>query len=110
MIQADVTDSKAKAGIWFSEQKGFKSKQKKVMECIASKVDWIKLPGAILAISQKPHGIVVIAPNPSLPGIIVLADGTTKSNTEALQRRYTKLIEECTKSLSIATEKTETKN
>lgn len=101
LLIGEVAKSSSKAGIWFGEANAFKSRQKKILTELQDQIDWLKLPNAILAISQDPHGIVVIAPNPSLPGIIVLADGTTKSNTAKLQEKYTRLV-------AAATEKTGT--
>jgi len=105
LIYADVVDSKAKSGLWFSEKKSFRSRQRQIMECTKNQIDWITLRGAILAISRKPHGIVVIAPNPSLPGIVVLADGTTKANTEKLQRKYAAIVEKCAKQSGVLVQK-----
>lgn len=93
LIHADVTDSRAKAGVWFGEAKAFKSRQKKILNEIKDRIDWVALPGAIMAISYKPVGVVLIAPNPTLPGVFVVANGTTEANTKKLQNQYTKLVE-----------------
>jgi len=52
-------------------------------------------------VSTEPAGIVVIAPNPTLPGIIVLADGGTRAGTERLRSQYTKLVREAMEQLEI---------
>ena len=88
LLYADVAKSRHKEGVWFEDQKRFKSIQRKMLEQLKDQIDWIKLPNAILAVSTKPVGIVILAPNPTLPGFIVCADGTTKANTEALQKKY----------------------
>jgi hypothetical protein len=97
LIFADVTDSKAKAGVWFQETKSFKSRQKKILNTLKEQIDWVALPNAILAISDNPAGVVLIAPNPTLPGVFVVANGTTEANTLKLQRRYSKLVETVSK-------------
>jgi hypothetical protein len=102
LIYADVTDSKAKAGVWFGETTAWKRNQKSIMAALRDRISWVNLPGAILAISDQPVGVVLIAPNPSLPGIFVVADGTTKTNTAKLQSQYSKLVAGLTKDQGIA--------
>ena len=92
LIYADHTGSRGKSGVWFGEQTEFKALQAHVMGGIKEKINWIPLDGALLAIDADPPGITVIAPNPSLPGVIVVSDGSTPTATAALQERYTDLV------------------
>jgi hypothetical protein len=87
-------DSHSKSGVWFSEKKSFKNRQRKVMSELKESLNWVPVEGAIMAISADPAGIVVIAPNPTLPGIMVFANGTTPANTAALHEKYTRMVRE----------------
>lgn len=88
LIYADAVGSRGKSGVWFGEQSVFKENQAEIMNNLKDKVDWVPLENAMLAVSIDPPGIAVIAPNPSLPGIIVLADGATQENTSDIAERY----------------------
>lgn len=88
LIYADAVGSRGKSGVWFGEQKAFKEHQAQIIERLKDQVDWVPLENAMLAVSIDPPGICVIAPNPSLPGIIVLADGATPENTAAIRAQY----------------------
>jgi hypothetical protein len=94
LIYADAVGSRGKSGVWFGEQKAFKEQQVKIMEALREKLDWVPMSEAILAISVDPPGICVVAPNPSLPGIIVLADGATPENTAEIRQRYISSVRE----------------
>nr|WP_315598510.1 hypothetical protein [uncultured Cupriavidus sp.] len=96
--------SKYKAGVWFGDRKEFKDRQTKIMEAIKEKVAWIPVEGAIIAVREEPHGIVLIAPNPTLPGIIVLADGAGQRDTKRMQEAHIQLVQELAQSLSIPTQ------
>ncbi|MCX5431576.1 hypothetical protein OHU11_28400 [Streptomyces sp. NBC_00257] len=85
LIYADVVDSKSKAGVWMGERASFQEKQQRILEALKERTDWVELPGAVMVISTEPAGITVIAPNPSLPGVIVLADGGSPAASAALQ-------------------------
>jgi hypothetical protein len=101
LIPADRTASSKKAGIWFAQTERFKDTQNKIMENIKDKIDWVNLPDAILAINIDPPGVIVIAPNPTLPGIIVLVDGATSSTELELQQKYTKAVAAIVESMGI---------
>lgn len=88
LVFADAVGSRGKSGVWFGEQQAFKAKQAHVLEVVKDEVDFVPLTDAILAISVDPPGICVIAPNPSLPGMIVLADGATPEATAVIKARY----------------------
>lgn len=75
LIPVTTPASKAKAGVWFGDRKEFKERQAKLMAAIKDKVAWIPVEDAIIAVREEPRGIVLIAPNPTLPGMIILADG-----------------------------------
>ncbi|MGW8326771.1 hypothetical protein ACWGLE_02545 [Streptomyces sp. NPDC055897] len=85
MIYADVVDSKPKAGVWMGERASFQEKEGRVIEGLKEQTDWVELKNAIMVISTGPAGITVIAPNPSLPGVIVLADGGSPTPSARLQ-------------------------
>jgi hypothetical protein len=104
LVYADAVDSRGKSGVWFGERTEFQARQQDVMEKIKDEADWLPLEGAIMCVSVEPAGIAVIVPNPSLPGIMVLADGSTQEVTAQLQARYTKLVAEAVKKLEIELE------
>lgn len=93
LLHADAVDSRGKSGVWFGEREEFKTAQAEVLEAVKERIDWVPIENAVMAVSLDPPGIVVIAPNPSLPGIIVLADGATTANSEHLKQHYTQLVE-----------------
>lgn len=92
LIPIDICDSKAKAGVWFGDKRGWKSLQSSILEKFKDETNWVDVKKAILVISEKPEGVVLVAPNPSLPGIMVFANGTTPSSTDKLYKKYTKQI------------------
>jgi len=92
LIYADAVHSFDKSGVWFAESDAFKAQQTTVMEAIKEATDWVPVTDAIMAVSLEPPGIAIIAPNPSLPGIIVLTDGSTLANTEQLKDRYIEIV------------------
>jgi hypothetical protein len=94
-------DSKAKAGVWFAEKAKFKSNQKKVLAALKEQVDFLGLEGAIMVVNQKTPGIVLVAPNPSLPGIIVLSNGVTEAGTARLQKAMEAAIGKIVEDLGI---------
>lgn len=94
LIPVDICDSRAKAGVWFGEKRGWKTLQNAVLEKFKDEANWVDVKKAILVISEKPEGVVLVAPNPALPGIMVFANGTTASTTERLYKIYTKKIAE----------------
>ena len=100
LIYADHTGSRGKSGVWFGERTEFKELQEKVLESIKENIDWIPLEGAILAIDADPPGITVIAPNPSLPGVIVLSDGSTSTASEALRNKYIDIVRQTLQSIT----------
>lgn len=106
LIYADVVDSKQKAGVWMGERASFQERQKQILEGIKDQLDWVPVEGAIMAISTEPAGIAVIAPNPSLPGMIVLADGGSPAASSDLQARYEAVIRDVMADLGIAEEGT----
>lgn len=101
LLYADVAKSRTKEGVWFVDQKRFKKTQRQMLKELQDRIDWVKLPDAILAVSTQPVGIVVLAPNPTLPGFIVCADGTTKANTEKLQKKYQDICAQIAKKLGV---------
>lgn len=101
LIYADAVGSRGKSGVWFGEQSVFKEHQSKIMEDIKDKIDWIPLDNAILAVSIDPPGICILTPNPSLPGIIVLADGATPENTAVIRERYIQSTKEVISNLGL---------
>ncbi|MFI9208628.1 hypothetical protein ACIGW7_10835 [Streptomyces sp. NPDC053253] len=104
LLYADAVDSRGKSGVWFGEREEFKTAQGEAMEVIKERIDWVPIENAVMAVSLDPPGIAVIAPNPSLPGIIVLADGATAANTEQLKQHYTKLVQGALKDADIPVE------
>jgi hypothetical protein len=104
LIPVTTPASKAKAGVWFGDRKEFKERQAKLMAAIKDKVAWIPVEGAIIAVREEPRGIVLIAPNPTLPGIIVLADGAGAKDTKRLQDAHLQLVRELASSMSIPTQ------
>ena len=92
LIPIDICDSRAKAGVWFGEKRGWKTMQNTILEKFKDDTNWVDIKKAILVISDKPEGVVLVAPNPSLPGIMVFANGTTASTTQQLYKEYTKKI------------------
>ncbi|WFB08199.1 hypothetical protein LRS74_14910 [Streptomyces sp. LX-29] len=104
LIYADVVDSKSKAGVWMGERASFQDRQRQIMEAVKDGLDWVPVEGAIMAISTEPAGIAVIAPNPSLPGVIVLADGGSPAATADLQARYEEVVRTSMADLGIAAE------
>ena len=85
-------DSRSKSGVWFAEKKAFKSRQRKVLAALKQSVNWVPIEGAIMVVSHEPAGVVVIAPNPTLPGIMVFSNGSTPENTARLQEEYTAIV------------------
>ncbi|OLT25967.1 hypothetical protein BJF83_21990 [Nocardiopsis sp. CNR-923] len=106
LIYADVVDSKSKAGVWMGERESFQEQQSRILEAVKDKLDWVAVEGAIMAISTEPAGIAVIAPNPTLPGVIVLADGGSPAASAELQATYEKTIREAMAELGISEEET----
>ncbi|MGI5401929.1 hypothetical protein ACQEVG_21290 [Streptomyces sp. CA-135486] len=104
LIYADVVDSKSKAGVWMGERASFQDRQRQIMETVKDELDWVPVEGAIMAISTAPAGIVVIAPNPSLPGVIVLADGGSPAASAELQAAYEEVVRKSMAELGIAEE------
>ncbi|TCR22919.1 hypothetical protein EV578_104249 [Streptomyces sp. BK205] len=85
LLHADVVDSKQKAGVWMGERDAFHAKQSEILEAIKDEADWVPIEGAIMVVSTEPAGITLIAPNPTLPGVIVLADGGSPAASARLQ-------------------------
>ncbi|MFC7306843.1 hypothetical protein ACFQVC_21750 [Streptomyces monticola] len=85
LIYADVVDSKSKAGVWMGERAAYQENQHKILEAVKDQTDWVPLQDAIMVVSTEPAGITVIVPNPTLPGLIVLADGGSPAATAKLQ-------------------------
>lgn len=104
LIYADAVGSRGKSGVWFGEREEFQAKQVEVMDVLKERIDWVPLENAVMAVSVDPPGIAVIAPNPSLPGIIVLADGATADNSEALREHFTKIVRDCLDEADVAAE------
>jgi hypothetical protein len=104
LIHADVVDSKSKAGVWMGERASFQDKQGQILEALKDQLAWVPLDGAIMAISTNPAGITVIAPNPTLPGLIVLADGGSPAATAHLQVNGEDLVRKVMSDLRIAEE------
>ncbi|MFD5746492.1 hypothetical protein [Streptomyces sp. NPDC127033] len=92
LLYADAVGSRGKSGVWFGEREAFQTRQHEVMDAVKDQVNWVALENAVMAVSLDPPGIVVMAPNPSLPGIIVLADGATPENSEQLKSQYTAIV------------------
>lgn len=91
LIYADAVGSRGKSGVWFGEEEAFKKSQEDIMSSIKDKVSSIPLENAVIVINVDPPGVCVIAPNPSLPGIMVLADGATQENTNIIKDEYIKI-------------------
>ena len=104
LIYADAVGSRGKSGVWFGEQSAFKEHQNRIMELMRDKIDWVPLENAVLAVSIDPPGICVVAPNPSLPGIVVLADGATPENTRIIRDRYIAQTREVIESLGLGSQ------
>lgn len=103
LIPADRVGSAAKAGVWFGEKERFKDIQAQIMEKVKDKIDWLPLSDAILAVSAEPPGIVVIASNPTLPGVIILGDAASMEATQQIQDRFTELVSGITDEMNIET-------
>lgn len=106
LIYADVVDSKSKAGVWMGERVSFHDRQRQILEAVKDKLAWVPVEGGIMAISTEPAGIAVIAPNPTLPGVIVLANGGSPAATAEIQATYEAAIREAMADLGIAEEET----
>lgn len=104
LIHADVVDSKSKAGVWMGERASFQDKQRQILEALKDNLDWVPLEGGIMAISTSPAGIIVIAPNPTLPGLIVLADGGSPAASAHLQADGEGIVRKVMADLGIAEE------
>jgi hypothetical protein len=104
LIYADVVDSKTKAGVWMGERASFQDKQKQILDRLKDQLNWVSLDDAIMVISTEPAGITVIAPNPSLPGLIVLADGGSPAASANLQAAHEDVIRKVMAGLGIAEE------
>jgi hypothetical protein len=104
LLYADAVDSRGKSGVWFGEREEFRTAQSTAMEAIKERVEWVPVENAVMAVSLDPPGIALIAPNPSLPGVIVLADGATAANTEHLKQKYTQLVQDVLKEADIPVE------
>lgn len=106
LIYADVVDSKSKAGVWMGERASFQEKQGRLIEALKERTDWVELKDAIMVISAEPAGITVIAPNPTLPGVIVLADGGSPAASAQLQTAAEEKVRAVMGELGIAEEET----
>jgi hypothetical protein len=104
LIHADVVDSKTKAGVWMGERSSFKEKQNQILEALKDNLAWVPLDDAIMVISTQPAGITLIAPNPTLPGLIVLADGGSPAATAQLQATGEDVVRRVMTDLGIAEE------
>jgi hypothetical protein len=98
-------DSRAKAGVWFSEKAKFKAYQKKVLAVLKDELDWVAVKDVIMVVNQKTPGIVLIAPNPSLPGVIVLSNGVSDAGTAKLQSAMEKRVAAIAEELGVSTER-----
>ncbi|MEU9335167.1 MULTISPECIES: hypothetical protein [unclassified Streptomyces] len=92
LIYADVVDSKSKAGVWMGERDAFQAKQAEILEGVKDKTDWVPVENAIMMVSTEPAGITFIAANPTLPGVIVLADGGSPEASAQLQAAGEELV------------------
>jgi len=92
LIYADVVDSKTKAGVWMGERDAFQAKQAEILEEVKDKSDWVPVESAIMMVSTEPAGITFIAANPTLPGVIVLADGGSPEASARLQAAGEELV------------------
>lgn len=106
LIYADVVDSKSKAGVWMGERASFQEKQGRIIEGLKEKTDWVGLRDAIMVISTDPAGITVIVPNPTLPGMIVLADGGSPATSAKLQAAAEEKVRAIMGELGIVEEET----
>jgi hypothetical protein len=104
LIYADVVDSKTKAGVWMGERASFQDKQRQILEALKDQLNWVSLDDAVMVISTEPAGITVIAPNPSLPGMIVLADGGSPAASASLQAAHEDIVRKAMADLGIAEE------
>jgi hypothetical protein len=104
LIYADVVDSKSKAGVWMGERASFQEKQERIVEALKEQTDWVGLTDAIMLISTDPAGITVVAPNPSLPGVIVLSDGGSPAASGKLQATTEEKVRAVMAELGIAEE------
>ncbi|MFK4222127.1 hypothetical protein [Streptomyces sp. NPDC019890] len=104
LIYADVVDSKSKAGVWMGAQDAYQAKQGQIMEALKDNASWVPLDNAIMVISTAPAGITVIAPNPTLPGLIALADGGSPAASAELQAVAEETIRKAMADLGIAEE------
>lgn len=104
LIYADVVDSKSKAGVWMGERDAFQAKQQQILETLKDRSDWVPVDNAIMVVSTEPAGITVIAPNPTLPGMIVLADGGSPEATSQLQAAGEELVRTAMSDLGIVEE------
>jgi hypothetical protein len=102
LLYADAVGSRGKSGVWFGEREEFKATQVHVIDAIKERIDWVPVENAIMAVSLDPPGIAIIAPNPSLPGIIVLADGATNANSDYLVKHYTEIVRDALKAADIS--------
>lgn len=98
-------DSRAKAGVWFSEKAKFKAHQRKILAALKEECDWVPVKDVIMIVNQKTPGIVIVAPNPSLPGVIVLANGVNEAGTSRLQSGIEKRVASIAGELGVPTEK-----
>ena len=92
LLYADAVGSTKKSGVWFASKEEFRPLQARAMEHVKEQTDWVAMENVVMVINLDPPGIAVIAPNPSLPGLIVLADGSTEENSKVIQEKYTKLV------------------
>lgn len=98
-------DSRAKAGVWFAEKAKFKAHQREVLAALKDEFDWVPVKDVIMVVNQKTPGIVLVAPNPSLPGMIILANGVTETGTSRLQTAMEKRVASIADGLGVPTEK-----
>ncbi|MFB7114023.1 hypothetical protein [Streptomyces sp. NPDC056291] len=92
LIYADVVDSKSKAGVWMGERDAFQAKQADILNAVKDETDWVAVENAIMVVSTDPAGITFIAANPTLPGVVVLADGGSPEASAQLQAAGEKLV------------------
>lgn len=78
-------DSRAKAGVWFAQQRAYKATQRKIIARLKEDEPYLDVKDAILIVDPDGRGVTLIAPNPSLPGIFVLPNGNTPLQTKRLQ-------------------------
>ncbi|MFJ2555485.1 MULTISPECIES: hypothetical protein [unclassified Streptomyces] len=99
-------DSKSKAGVWMGERASFQENQGRIIEALKEGTDWVELKDAIMVIGSDPAGITVIAPNPTLPGVIVLSDGGSPATSAKLQAAAEEKVRTVMAELGIAEEET----